>query len=267
MTQRERLEAKLERRHEWAEKAATRSTQAFNHAHELTANIPFGQPVLIGHHSQHRHERTLDRSWSAMGKACELSNLAEHHESKAAGLEIALDKTIFSDDSDAIEAIQERIATNEAKREEMKKINGLYRKADVAGLAALGVDYETLKVKLAGLGAWFGKAPHMPYEMQNLGQRITSDKKRIESIKMQNARKERAEAAGGVAIVRGAGGYAQVTFADKPDYSIIRALKDADFHWSGGSWFGHTEKIPASVAELDQSTHEWRGLETSSLTE
>jgi hypothetical protein len=219
-------------------------------SHDLVKDIPMGQPILVGHHSEGRHRRTLDRSWNALGRAVEQTNKAEMHESKAANLGHLLDKAIFSDDSDAIEAIEERIKTNEANREQMKKINALYRKADIAGLAALGIDYETLKAKLAAAGGYWGSAPHLPYEMSNMGGRIQADKKRIEAIKMQNARKERAEAAGGVAIVRGAQGYAQVTFAEKPDYSIIRALKDADFHWSGGSWFGTTAKLPASVEEL-----------------
>jgi hypothetical protein len=118
------------------------------------------------------------------------------------------------------------------------------------------LNYESLRAQLESMGSYFGKAPHMPYELSNLGARIQADKKRIEAIKMQNARRERAEAAGGVVIVRGANGYAQVTFAEKPAYSVIRALKDAGFHWSGGSWFGYTEKLPASVDALASAPQE-----------
>lgn len=250
MTRRERLENKVAKRQEWAAKAEERSTASFNRAHELTANIPFGQPILVGHHSEGRHRRTLERSDNAMRNACELSHKAEMHESKAANLENLLDKAIFSDDSDAIEAIEARIQANMEAREKMKKINALYRKADAAGLEAMGINYESLKAKLAAAGGYWGSAPHLPYEMSNIGGRIQADKKRIEHIRCMNARKERAEAAGGVAIVRGAQGYAQVTFAEKPDYSVIRALKDAGFHWSGGSWFGTTEKLPEAVEAL-----------------
>jgi hypothetical protein len=215
-----------------------------------------GQPILVGHHSEKRHRRTLDRSWDALGRAVEQTRKAEMHESKAANLEAALDRTIFSDDDNAVEAIEARIAEREAARERMKTVNKLYKKADVEGLKALGLDYEKLKAQLAALGSYFGQAPHMPYELSNMGGRIQADKKRLEAIKMQSARKERAEAAGGVAIVRGAQGYAQVTFAEKPDYSIIRALKDAGFHWSGGSWFGTTAKLPACVVDLAETSKE-----------
>jgi hypothetical protein len=55
MTRRERLENKVA-------KAEERSTASFDRAYELTANIPFGQPILVGHYSEGRHRRTLERS-------------------------------------------------------------------------------------------------------------------------------------------------------------------------------------------------------------
>lgn len=250
MTHRERLERKIEKRRAWAAMAEQKSTESYTRAQALVKDIPLGQPVLVGHHSERRHRAALSKSGHAMRSACELSTKAKMHETKADNLELALDRTIFSDDENAIEAIEQRIKANEAKRESMKKINALYRKQDIAGLHALGIDYESLKARLEAAGPYFGKAPHMPYEMSNLGARIQSDKKRIEAIKLQDARQDRAAAAGGVVIVRGAGGYAQITFAAKPEYVIIRALKDAGFHWSNGSWFGKTDAIPLCVAKL-----------------
>jgi hypothetical protein len=44
-------------------------------------------------------------------------------------------------------------------REKMKKINALYRKADAAGLEAMGINYESLKAKLAEAGGYWGSAP------------------------------------------------------------------------------------------------------------
>lgn len=248
MTRRERLQNKIERRQEWATKAAQRSTESFNKAHDLVANIPMGQPILVGHHSERRHRRTLERSDSAMRNACELTAKAEMHEEKAANLGHILDKAIFSDDSDAVEAIQARIEANEAEREKMKKINSLYRKADVAGLESIGVNYETLKAKLAAAGSYWGSAPHLPYEMTNLGARIRADKERLIHIKRLQERTAKAEAAPDGVIVEGTGEYIRVTFADKPDRSILKELRDAGFRWGGGSWTGQRVKLPASIA-------------------
>lgn len=250
MTRRERLEAKLEKRHDWAASAARKSTSAFNHAHALVAGIPMGQPVLIGHHSEKAHRRVLDRSWNAMGKACALTDLSKHHEGKAAGLAIALDKTIFSDDSDAVEAIEQRIAANEAKREQMKKVNALYRKGNAEGLAALGFNLDNLRARLKDQMSWL-QMPYAAYELTNLGARIRTDKERLVHIKRQQTEQAAVEATeNGIKIDRHDNGYASVRFAEKPDYSIIRALKDAGFRWGAGHWFGQSEKLPACVSEL-----------------
>jgi hypothetical protein len=251
MTRRERLDNKVERRQEWADKAAERSTASFNRAHSLVANIPFGQPILVGHHSERAHRRVIDRMGTAMDKGCELSAKAEMHQSKAGNLQAALDRTIFSDDDNAIEAIEARIARHEAQREQMKRINSLYRKNDSVGLAELGINMETLKAKLIAAGPYFGKAPHMPYEMTNLGGRIQADKKRLQAIKaQQDMKQEAADTENGVMVKNHNNGYTSVTFAEKPDYSVISALKDAGFRWGSGHWFGQTEKIPGVVAML-----------------
>lgn len=209
-----------------------------------------GQPILVGHHSERRHRRTLDRSWNALGRAVEAGKLAERHESKAAGIEAQLDRSIFSDDGDAIDKIKERIAANEAKREEMKKINLLYRKADVAGLAALKIDYEALKTKLAAAGSYWGSAPYLPYSLTNLGARIRDDKKRLGEVAYRQKKQAAAEASeNGVTITKsGDGAYCSVTFAEKPERAILNDLKQSNFHWSGGSWHGTTDKLPAAVA-------------------
>lgn len=251
MTRRERLERKLELRREWAEKAETRSNALSEQSHKMLSVIPMGQPILVGHHSEKRDRNYRNRAWNKMGKAVEQSDLAKHHVSKAGGLENQLDKAIFSDDSDAVEAIQARIAENETKREQMKRINALYRKADVAGLESMGINYETLKAKLAAAGGYWGSAPHLAYELSNLGQRISGDRKRLEVIKSQNERRAEAEASlAGVVLKECAGGYCRVTFAEKPDREILTALRAAGFWWGNASWSGKSAALPESVRVL-----------------
>ena len=71
MTRRERLERKLEKRLEWAEGRNRKANAAFDAAHRAVAGIPFGQPILVGHHSERRHRRDLARHDSAMSRGCE----------------------------------------------------------------------------------------------------------------------------------------------------------------------------------------------------
>lgn len=79
----ERAKAKAERYNQWAASAEKKSNQYYNTSHAITENIPLGQPILVGHHSEGRHRRDLQRSWDAMSKSVEFSDKAEVHESKA----------------------------------------------------------------------------------------------------------------------------------------------------------------------------------------
>jgi len=256
MTRRERLERKLELRKEWADKAEARSEALSKQSHDMLSIIPMGQPILVGHHSEKRDRNYRDRAWNKMGKSVEQGKLAAHHNSCADGIERALDNSIFSDDSDAVEALEARIKEREAEREKMKLVNKLYRKGNAEELAKLGYNLESLRENLKTAYSWC-QQPHPAYELSNLGGRITADKKRLEAVKARQKRSAEAEAApGGVVIKTGdysyrdGSGWAQVTFAEKPDREILNELRAANFHWSGGSWHGSREKLPASVKAM-----------------
>lgn len=248
MTRRERLERKLEKRQEWAASRDRKAAAAFGQARSLTDGIPLGQPILVGHHSEKRHRRVLERSDNAMRRGVESEKMAAHHRSAAAGLEHQLDRAIFTDDDNAVAALEERIAEHEAKRDRMKQVNALYRKRDAAGLAALGIDLDKLDARLKEAGAYWGSAPHLPYELTNLGARIRDDRKRIEVVRAQQARTVAARnSRNGVAIE--GGDWVRVTFEEKPGRETLNALKAAGFRWGGGSWCGERAKLPACVAD------------------
>jgi len=184
-----------------------------------------------------------------MRKGCELQDLSQHHTSKAGGLEHQLDKSIFSDDADSIEALEARIAENEIKRDKMKKINSLYRRGDTAGLEVLGLHLETLREKLKDAHSW-EQQPYPSYSLTNLGARIRTDRERIKQIKDRQERSEKAENSGGV-LFETFGEYVRVTFAEKPERSILDSLKAAGFFWGNGGWSGKADKLPADMVALN----------------
>lgn len=264
-TRRERLEARLEKRRLWAESRKAKSDQAFNKAHAIVEHIPLGQPILVGHHSEKRHRAAIDRMGSHMDKGIEHAAIAKEHDSKADGIERALDASIFSDDPDAVEALKARIAELEAERESQRLLGAAWRKAkkpastDIDGwkrvASLLGCEYESTRIlrgirNCASEEGFCNRGPVPSYVLSNLGGNISRLKKRLESVKLRQQRQERAEAApNGVTIASNAE-YSQVTFAEKPERAIIDALKAAEFYWSNGSWFGKRAKLPACVAEL-----------------
>lgn len=255
MTRRERLEAKVAKREEWAAKAAQRSDAAFRSARGLSDHIPLGQPILVGHHSEKRHRRDLARIQSRMSRGVEESQLASHHTSKAAGLADQLDRTIFSDDDNAFEAIEARIAEREEERTRCKAINAAFRKATgdkaarLIALVANGLLTEAeaqSHAKTFALMPYYG-VPFPPYHLSNLGGRITADKKRLADIRARQTRTARAEANDGM-LIEGTD-YVGITFAEKPERAVLDALKAAGFHWSGGRWCGYRSRIPACLTQ------------------
>jgi hypothetical protein len=92
----ERAKAKAERYQEWADAANRRSNEAFERSEKATEHIPFGQPILVGHHSEGAHRAALKKSWAAMDKSVEEMHKAEEHESKAAYWERMADKIDLS---------------------------------------------------------------------------------------------------------------------------------------------------------------------------
>src|SRR5687767_10130341 len=109
------MERRLERRQAWAGGAKAEAERRFDAAHNLASQIPLGQPILVGHHSEKRHRRHLERIDGSMSKGCEALQRSEHHAAKADGIEAQLERSIFSDDTDAVEQLRARIAEKKAK--------------------------------------------------------------------------------------------------------------------------------------------------------
>ena len=123
LTTRERKERRLERRLDWAESRERKAEQTRKAADAAVAGIPLGQPILVGHHSEKRHRRAIDRHDRNFLKTGEHLHMADRHRSRAAGIQEQLNRSIYSDDDDAIPALQQRIAELEARRTRMKAIN------------------------------------------------------------------------------------------------------------------------------------------------
>lgn len=69
----ERLEAR-------SEKAAAEASARFGAAHRVASVIPMGQPILVGHHSEKRHRRDIERIHRNMDKGIEAQRESERLE-------------------------------------------------------------------------------------------------------------------------------------------------------------------------------------------
>ena len=245
MTRRERLERKVEKREEWADKARARSDARFNAAHALSSRIPLGQPILVGHHSEKRARRDAERIHNGMTKGVEEHKLAELHDSKRRGLARQLERTIFDDDPDAIERLEERIRDAEVSAARNVALNKAWRKGGVAGLLAAGASEALAKTtaETVALCPWLAKGP---FSATSDRASIRRDKERIASIKIRRERAAVAEASPTGVAIEG-GDYVTVTFPEKPAREILDALRAAGFRWGGGSWHGRRDALPEGI--------------------
>lgn len=198
MTYRERREARAARREQWAESREAKAASSFAKAAAIADNIPFGQPILVGHHSERGHRRDQQRIETGMFQGVDHLKMAKHHERAAETIRQQLDRSIYSDDHDAIEKLEERIAGLEAEREAIKAFNAAVRKVkgDTAAIAAL-----VLALPDALRESWETCAKYASYQMNggqfpsyatsNLSGNIKRNRDRLEKLRPIAEQRER----------------------------------------------------------------------------
>ena len=75
---------KAERRREWAASAGRKSDEYYKRSNKDADFLSLGEPIKVGHHSEHRHRKMIDDAWNNMGKSVEYSNKSAEHERLAA---------------------------------------------------------------------------------------------------------------------------------------------------------------------------------------
>jgi hypothetical protein len=174
-TTRERMEARAEKREEWAEARAGHADRELSRSRELADMIPMGQPILVGHHSEGRHRRDLDRIDGGMRRGVEHHRAAQNHESKAEGIRSQLARSIYDDDPDALDRLAEKLAKLEAQRAEVKAHNARVRKERPCNCPDDCACHSRWRTTICGCN----EHPTPPYVLQNLGGEITRTRQRI----------------------------------------------------------------------------------------
>lgn len=163
MTYRDRRLAKAERLTEWAAKREDKAAEL--HAR----NEPFRGDHAFNTQPGHIPERArviarTERAWEHQNKAREMS-------SRAAGILAAADRAIYSDDPDAIEALEARIGELEAKRDRMKTRNAAFRKEHRAELKTM-TPYQRNQAM-----------PFQSFELTNLSGNIKRNRDRLAQLR------------------------------------------------------------------------------------
>jgi hypothetical protein len=190
---REHFESKRERRvdrfEQAAENAAKRSDQFYERSNQ---GLPeFGQPILVGHHSEKRHRRALEKSWNNMGKSVQESKKAEYYADKA---EAARSNTsISSDDPDALTKLKQKLEGLEADQAHYKLVNKVVRSAkfkkltdDMEKIKFVATSLECSDLQAAqhirGHGLEFQGAGYPTWKLSNNNANINRIKQRIKEL-------------------------------------------------------------------------------------
>ncbi len=247
-------EARRDRLEAAADRAEARSDAAYKRADmsEAATGIPFGQPILVGHHSEARHRRAIERAGNAMRQSIADDKRAKDLRAKAAAVGSG---GISSDDPDAIAKLEKQIEDAENTQRQMKAGNQIvkkWRKKGVTGetegpdftayLAELTAIIPAANEKIARefITVRMGYAGFAPFQLTNNSANIRRMKQRVEVLKKAATRetKETAFTDGTTITENTEENRIQIVFPGKPDTDTRATLKSNGFRWapSQGAW-------------------------------
>ena len=237
MTRKERQKARAERYRKYAENAERRAMVAFNISNALVKNIPTGQPILVGHHSEQAHRRVLERSNNAMSRSVHESEKAAYYRRKAETVEN--NDKIYLDDEDAVERLRKKIAVLKATQEQMKSANKIIR-------AKSSSDYEKIEA-LVKIGFSIPRANKIVgakiifpgYVLSNNNAKINAAKKQLTKAEAMASKEDREYTIDNITIDECySENRIRIYFPEKPDDELRTKLKRNGFRWapSMGCW-------------------------------
>lgn len=160
---------------------------AHRRVREIADRIPFGQPILVGHHSERGARADQRRIENGMRSACDNWNMADRHEEKAEGLERQLRTSVYSDDVDAVEKLRAKVEQLEARRDRVKRYNASCRKGspDASILTEREREEIVSLQRFAYIRESDGRYP--AYVLTNMGAEIRRCRQRLEEIRQGQA--------------------------------------------------------------------------------
>ena len=229
----EKQAAQRERFEELASTNAERSGDHYQASRRTTEQIPLGQPILVGHHSEGRHRKALQRAELEMRKSCEAQSKANYYADKAASVGSG---GISSDDPEAVLKLCAELADMQAKQEQRKAANKAIRmkktpEAQLAALVALGFTADDAARLLQKDFA--GRIGFRSYSLSNNSANMRRVEQRIKELKAVASREDKEEAGRGY-IYREDTEENRVMFIfeGKPNEATRELLKRNGFKWS-----------------------------------
>ena len=250
----ERKEARIDRLASRAARAQAESTAAYHAAHSITDHIPPGQPILVGHHSEKRHRRDLDKIDRNMRKSVEADEKASYYARRAEAA--ASNTATSSDDPEAVKKLQSQLEGLQAGQAMMKAVNAYYRKyKTMDGCPELTPEVRQGIEKSWSMG-WYVGIPFPPYALSNNNAEINRINKRLEALRMVDEMEHvEIEFDGGVIVTNEEINRVQIIFDVKPDEAVRRELKSWGFRWSPRERAWQAQRTPLYLRRAKRICH------------
>lgn len=231
-----------ERMLDLAERMQSASNAAYSQASRMAEAIPFGQPILVGHHSEKRDRNYRARIWRTQDRCLELQRKADYFRQKAASVG---EGGISSDDPAAVVKLRAELEKLEARQAHMKAVNAVHKRylKDAAFLDKAPFA-DDVKAKIRAYKPAYSWEPHPypPYSMSNNNANVRRIRERIKTLEAnagQADQPDREHECKGYRVVECfADNRVRVYFPGKPSDQIRSTLKQNGFRWSpdAGAW-------------------------------
>jgi hypothetical protein len=244
----ERKQNRIDYAQEQAAKNDQKADELYNSAKQMADFIPFGQPILPGHHSEKRDRNFRKKIHNKFGQSFQAQDKAKYYERKAETIENS--DAIFSDDPQAIEKLKEKLANLQSAQEFMKAANKCIKKKDKEGF---------LKIPHATEKMWdqlntpdpMGRTGFAGYSLQNNNAEMTRVRQRIAQLEKQATRETMETIIKGVRLVENVeANRVQLFFKGKPAEEFRKQLKANGFRWcpSENAWQRHLNNWGIRIA-------------------
>ena len=114
----EKRQARIDRLNEAADRAEKRASDTYDSARKMSEAIPFGQPIIVGHHSEQSDRNYRKRIDDKFESAFREQSKADELRAKAAAAEN--NTAISSDDPEAIQKLKDKLLGLEESQEKIR---------------------------------------------------------------------------------------------------------------------------------------------------
>lgn len=219
-----------------AAKNQSKAESAFDNANAIGKNIPMGQPILIGHHSEKKHRKDLARIDNSMRAGIDAEKKSEYYKDR---LDAMLSNTsISSDDPEALTKLKAKLQKLTEIQQFMKAANKCVRSGSKEKFLNLDFGTEALWIEIFESDPSDRGFPR--YRLTNNNSNMGRIKQRLEQLEKFAGKKTNERLIKGVRVLENVeGNRIQLFFPGIPPEDVRKILKKTySFKWSPreGAW-------------------------------